>query len=99
MRPEAALECIRMLAETSDAITFGLHALERMDERDISDIDVLRVLRRGRIKGSIRAGRRDGEWIVKIVDRIRGSREAGVVTAVIGVSKLFIITVEWEDIG
>lgn len=88
---------IRFLAEETSRVIFGDHARERMLERDILDIDVLRVLRRGRIKGDIEPGRSDGEWKVKVVDRIKGAREAGVVTIVLQEKRLFVKTVEWED--
>jgi hypothetical protein len=98
LSPEAALESIRFLSADSKLVLFTEHALDRMEERDIYDIDVFRVLRKGRIKGKINRGKRDGECTVKIVDVIKGQREVGVVTVIISKSKLRIITVEWEDI-
>jgi hypothetical protein len=97
-RPERLLEIIRSLADETKHVILSDHARERMAERDIDDIDVMRVLRRGRIRGEIEPGRSNGEWKVKVVDKIKGAREAGVVTLVVREKTLFIKTVEWEDL-
>jgi hypothetical protein len=68
-----------------------------MEERDITTSEVIRVLKNGGVRGAVRAGKKSGECIVKMVDMIRGRREIGVVTAIIRNASLFIITVEWED--
>lgn len=95
--PGNLLAVIRKLASEPSNVLLGDHAQERMWERDILDIDVFRILRSGRLVGEIEAGKRRDEWKVKIVDMIRGRREAGVVTVVIGETRLFVVTVEWED--
>jgi hypothetical protein len=69
-----------------------------MDLRDISDHEVLRVLRTGDIKGEIAAGRAAGEWKCKMVARIKGNRDVGVVTIVCDGKRLFLKTAEWEDL-
>jgi hypothetical protein len=43
---------IKQLAADSQNIAWSKHAHERMDERGIDDIDVLRVLRGGTLMGS-----------------------------------------------
>jgi hypothetical protein len=97
-RPERLTHIIRFLAEDSDRVILSDHARERMDERDIVDVDVFRVLRKGSLKGAIEPGKRPREWRCKMVDRIRGAREVGVVTVVIQEERLFVVTVEWEDL-
>lgn len=99
-RPRAStLEAlIRKLAAGAISPSFGVHAIERMEERAITTLDVLRVLRVGSIKGEIEAGRSAGEWKCKVVAKIKGSREVGVVTVVMSQGKLFVKTVEWEDL-
>ena len=77
---------------------FFSHATDRMDERGITTLDVLRVLRVGDIVGEIEAGKGTGEWKCKIVERRRRAREIGVATVVMWESKLLIKTVEWEDL-
>jgi hypothetical protein len=79
-------------------VAFSDHALDRMDERSITDIQVERALRTGEIRGEVEPGRREGEWKCKIVERMKGQREIGVVTIVLRNARLFIKTVEWEDL-
>lgn len=52
---------IRKAAMDSFNVSFSEHALDRMEERDITTMDVLRVLRTGDIVGDIQAGRTSGE--------------------------------------
>ena len=68
-----------------------------MEERDISDLQALQVLRTGMIEGAIEAGKHKGEWKCKMVAGIRGRREVGVVTICSNGQRLFVKTVEWED--
>lgn len=100
-RPKASeLEAIvQSLANNTSCVLFTNHALERMDQREIIRLDVLRVLRIGHIKGDIEAGKNAGEWKCKFVARLKGSRDIGVVTLVISNAKLLIKTVEWEDLS
>ena len=69
-----------------------------MDSRSISRVDVIRVLTRGHIDGVIIPGNNPGEWKCKVVANVKGSREIGVVTLVIGQERVLVKTVEWEDI-
>ena len=85
-------------AEDSRNVFFGKHARERMEERGISDRDVRKVINEGDIIGPIEVGKATGEWKCKIVARIKGNREAGVVTVATHNCRLFIKTVEWEDL-
>ena len=99
-RPKAAdLEkAIRSIAEEDRYVYLGPHAKERMAERGITRVDAIRVLCRGFIDGQIELGQRAGEWKCKVVARLKGSRDIGVVTIVVEGKKLFIKTVEWEDL-
>lgn len=96
--PSALLKRIRGIAAVSERVFFGNHATERMEERGITNLDVLRVLRLGEIKGEIEPGKNEGEWKCKIVAQKRGSRQIGVVTLTSQAQRLFIKTVEWEDL-
>jgi hypothetical protein len=92
-----AQQRIRELAADTDNIRWGVHARERMSEREIFDVDVLRILRGGDVEEN--PSRTDyGEWRCKVVRMIRGGREAGVVTIILHDNKLFVKTVEWEDV-
>ncbi|MGR3718347.1 MAG: DUF4258 domain-containing protein [Thermohalobaculum sp.] len=96
--PRKLREIARFIAtENTQNLFFTDHALERMEDRDIPDVTVYRVLRNGHIKGDPEPGKNEGEWIIKICDAVRGRREVGVVTIVVNDKKLVITTVEWED--
>jgi hypothetical protein len=69
-----------------------------MEERGITTLDALRVLRGGDIEGEIVAGANPGEWKCKVIAKIRGSREIGVITITMRTGHLFVKTVEWEDL-
>lgn len=88
---------IKSLAEISDNIAWSFHALQRMSEREIFDADVLRILRGGSIENEPEEARQ-GEWKCKMVRRLRGSREAGVVVIILRADRLLVKTVEWEDV-
>lgn len=91
---------IREIAQDSSKLFFSKHARERMDERGINTLDAVRVLRAGFIEdASICAGKCKGEWNCKMTLNVRGSREAGVVSAVVNDNHIRIITVEWEDLA
>lgn len=97
-RPDEVLTRIKRLAKDSKNVAFSTHAEDRMDERGITDLDALRVLRTGEIVGAIEPGKKEGEWKCKIVAPVKGRREVGVVTLLIRNSRLRIKTVEWEDL-
>ncbi len=89
---------IKAIAAVTSNIKWSFHALERMEERGIPDVDVLRILRQGVIAGPPRADR-PGEWTCKMVRTIRGRREAGFVVIILLGDRLLVKTVEWEDTG
>jgi hypothetical protein len=86
------------MAAKSENVSFGKHARERMEERGITDREAIRVLRTGELRGDIETGTKRGEWKCKFVAPIKGSREIGVITIVLVNSRLFVKTVEWEDL-
>jgi hypothetical protein len=97
-RPAELRQQIHRLAQSSDNIGWSDHVLKQMDDRDISDHDVLKVLRTGTIEGKITAGRAAGEWKCKMVARIKRNRNVGVVTVVCNSRRLWLKTAEWEDL-
>jgi hypothetical protein len=68
-----------------------------MNERGIFDVVVLRVLRQGFCTEDPRLTER-GEWKVKMIHKISGSREVGAIVIILKANQLFIKTVEWEDL-
>jgi hypothetical protein len=102
-RPSDLEKTIRFLALDSrnvrwKASSYETHAESRMEWRDITDRMMFDVLRTGFLKGEIEPGRTPGEWKAKMVKQMKGNREVGVVTIVINSQRLFIKTVEWEDL-
>ena len=95
--PTSLANTIHVLAMDTAVVFFCDHAIERMEEREITRLDALRVLRTGRIVGEIEPGKGTAEWKCKVVARLKGSREVGVVTLCINARRLFVKTVEWED--
>jgi hypothetical protein len=96
-RPELLLAIIRTLIRER-RYAFMNHAQDRFLERGFDIFDFYYVLEHGHIDGKIEAGKRDGEWKVKVVDVPKGtSRKMGVVTIVVKEIRLLIKTVEWED--
>jgi hypothetical protein len=89
---------IREFAATSDSIRWSDHALERMNEREIFDVDVLRALRLGMVRGAPEKTKME-EWKCKMVYKLRGSRSIGVVVIILKTDGLFVKTVEWEDLS
>jgi Domain of unknown function (DUF4258) len=90
---------IREIATADRHVYLGSHTRDRMEERGITRLDAVRVLQRGTISGKVEPGRNRGEWKCKVVARLKGSREIGVVTIVVKERKLFVKTVEWEDLS
>lgn len=88
---------IHEIAKTTANVIFGTHALERMEERGITDAQVFEVLRRGRVSEPL-VQTEFGEWKCKITEQLRGRRSVGAVTIFLHNGKLFLKTVEWEDI-
>jgi hypothetical protein len=101
--PAWARRIIREIAQDTSRIDWSFHAQERMEEREITDADVLAILRQGDIAAAPQLNER-GEWECEVVHRLRGARDAGVVTIMMTGPTLFdedvrllIKTVMWKD--
>ena len=98
IRREEVVARVRELA-AKGLVAFSDHAYDQMDERSLNDLIALRVLQKGDPKGDVEPGREAGEWKVKMVDRVKGSRDVGVVTVLLSNRKMLrVLTVEWEDL-
>jgi hypothetical protein len=97
LTPAIAEQRVKALAEDSRNLKWSRHALVRMELREIFDVDVLRIVRRGMISGDPEETP-TGEWKCKMVLKLRGSREAGTVVIILKRGGLLIKTVEWEDL-
>lgn len=97
MRHKQAQDIVHRQAADSANVIISRHAQDRMCERGISDIEVYRILKDGEVEGEPEKTER-GEWKVKVCKRLKGNRDAGVVTVILHDERLFVMTVEWEDI-
>jgi hypothetical protein len=88
---------IREIALVSENVILSTHARKRMVERDIFDVDVFRILKNGHVDDEPEKTEQ-GEWKCKVTLKIRGGRTAGVVTIILCSGKLFVKTVEWENL-
>lgn len=98
LRPETLRDLVHKLAADTDNILWSKHALDRMVERGITDRMAVDVLQNGDCKGNVEAGANPGEWKLKLVRRVKGKREAGVVVLTVRNGRLFVKTAEWEDL-
>lgn len=92
-------EMVRRLAADSDNIKWSDHAFVRMDERGITDVVALDVMRLGEPNGPVEAGVNADEWKIKMTRAIKGRREVGVVVVTVKSTHLLVKTVEWEDLS
>lgn len=100
-RIECITAIVRSIAEHSHLVRWGGHVKERMSERGIDTQDLFTVLRKGDVKGEVSAGTRSNEWHCKLTyacDYPDSNREIGVVVLVQNSERIFVKTVEWEDI-
>jgi Domain of unknown function (DUF4258) len=97
-RPETLRDLVHRLASDTDNISWSTHAQERMYERGLTDKMAIEVLQKGDCKGEVEAGAKPGEWKLKLVRRVKGKREAGVVVLTVRNARLFVKTAEWEDL-
>jgi|SRR4051812_25711252 hypothetical protein len=100
MRLTAAIAQARIqaAAKVTANVKLSFHAREQMATREIFDVDVFRVLRTGFVDNPPEQTEFEGEWKCKITLKIRGGRTAGVVVIILPNGKLFVKTVEWEDL-
>ena len=96
LRPEKAQQIVQDTAKDTAMVILGRHALERIEEREISDIEVYRLLQTGNVMDEPELTKKK-EWKCKVVNKIRGIRDAAVIVIILRGGKLFIKTVEWED--
>jgi hypothetical protein len=88
---------IRALAMNTANVKVTFHAAEQMENRGFSDNDLFNVLRTGFVEGTPMLSDKN-EWKIKVVKRLRGRRDAGVVTVISKGGKLIVLTMEWEDL-
>ncbi len=98
IKPAEFVARVRAIAADTSRVSWSSHARERMEERDIPIRVALSVLREGHISGPVEAGLNPGEWKAKIVRNVKGRRDVGVAVLIVRNDRLFVKTVEWEDL-
>jgi hypothetical protein len=97
LRAEKAQAMIREIAKDTAKVILGNHVKERIEQRDVSDLEIYRLLQTGHCFEEPMLTEYQ-EWKCKMTKKIKGNREAGVVTIILHDFYLFVKTVEWEDI-
>lgn len=93
------IQQVQAIAATTEYVLISSHARERMEERDVTDVEVIKVLRNGYVDGAPWIEDRGGDMACKVVQRQPGGRKLGVVTIVLTRrGRLLVKTVEWEDV-
>lgn len=67
-----ALTQVRLIAANTSLIRWTAHVRDQMCARDITDADVLKILRTGDIEQEPIQGKNDGEWKVKVTRKLSG---------------------------
>jgi len=97
LRTDEAERVIRKCAENTEYVIFHNHAFDRIDERGITQVDALRILRTGYVDPKMERLPK-GDWKVIVRQKQQGNREAGMVTVILEEGRgLFVRTVMWVD--
>ena len=98
LRQDEAEKLIRQRAADTNNIVITDHAYDRVSSREIIVPDVIRILREGYVDSSPEKDRFGG-WQIIVKKRIRGCREAAIVTAVMRENdNIIVVTVMWVDL-
>ena len=99
LRADEAGRIVRERAAATSKVIFGAHAFERVEERAITQVDAMTILRQGGVEGVPELAANGSDWKVVVVRRMPGGREAGAVTVIYRPpsDELFVVTVEWMD--
>ena len=97
LRADDAENIIKSRAQVTLTVVITTHAFERIEERDILQADTYRISREGNTDSPPVLDKRGG-WQAIVKKRIRGRREAGVVSVIFRESdEIIVVTVMWVD--
>jgi hypothetical protein len=97
LRCDEAEQVIRTRANDTDNVIITDHAFDRVENREIIQPDILNILRTGYVIDNPQLAKKGG-WEVIVKKKLRGRREAAVVTVIFKESeKIIIVTVMWVD--
>src|SRR5690349_14013826 len=92
LRAEMAKKLIRGIEQDTAKVIIGSHVKESIEEREVSDIEIYRLLQTGHCFDEPVLTEYN-EWKCKMTKKIKGNREAGVVTIILHDWYLFVKTV------
>jgi hypothetical protein len=90
-----AQDRVRAAAEAGRVVMMR-EARLAMRRDDISDILIIRSLKRAQLAGSIRCGENGGEWRCGIVFVAKGFRSGGILIVVISNGRAFVEDIIWD---
>lgn len=93
---EGMQDRVRAAAESGRVVMMGT-ARCAMRQYDITDILVIRALRRGRMTGKVHCGERRGEWRCGVTFSAKGFRAGGVISLVISEGRAFVEDIVWDQ--
>lgn len=87
----------RVRAAAGGDVWIDDRVLAELDQKQISDIEIVRVLKAGVVEGEAKPGDGEGAWICEIVelDRHRRQRELVSVTVELRSGELWILKIRW----
>ena len=95
LRSTAGIEAdIRSIAENDEHVAISQSLLAQMEERQFTDLQLIRALRRSRLMGA-QPGKGIGTSNCTVTDGIRGTRESVLVRVTVANRKLLVLEIEW----
>lgn len=91
-----AQDRVRAAAEVGNVIMLAGARLA-MKRDDISDIVIIRALRRSRLIGTACRGDAKGEWRCKFEFNAKGFREGGSVALTLSEGRVFVEDIHWDQ--
>lgn len=97
LKTNDAERLIRVRVQDSKNVVVTEHAEERLEERGMTTLDLFLILETGYVFKQPVVNTK-GDWEVIVEKRLRGRRDAGVVTIILTHgAKLIVKTVQWMD--
>ncbi|WP_164488842.1 hypothetical protein [Sphingobium sp. LF-16] len=84
-------------AAEAGSVLFMAHARLAMDRFDISDILVIRALKRCQLVGRAQQGNSRGEWRCSVCFNNKGFRAGGVISIAVVEGRVFVEGIQWDQ--
>ena len=92
---EGAQDRVRAAAESGQVLMLA-EARRAMQRDDISDILIIRALKRGELRGPVRQGESRGEWRCNVTFNAKGFRAGGIISLTISEGRAFVEDIRWD---